>query len=107
VLGASAVIAPATLTVSPAVLAFDIPVMVAVAVACLPVFFTGNLIARWEGLLFLGYYIAYTAYLILLATRHDALGPFNAVMGGFVVPLTTITLLVLAYRHARAGRSAQ
>jgi cation:H+ antiporter len=101
VLGVSSVIAPETLTVSPAVLAFDIPVMVAVAVACLPVFFTGALIARWEGLLFLGYYVAYTAYLILLATRHDALGPFSAVMGGFVLPLTAVTLFVLAYRHWR------
>jgi cation:H+ antiporter len=106
VLGASAVVGPTTLAVSPAVLAFDIPVMVAVAVACLPVFFTGSLIARWEGLLFLGYYVAYTAYLILLAARHDVLGPFSAVMGGFVMPLTAITLLVLAHRHARAGRSA-
>jgi cation:H+ antiporter len=105
VLGLSAVVAPSTLTVSPAVLAFDLPVMVAVAVACLPVFFTGNLIARWEGGLFLAYYAAYTAYLILLATRHDALGPFSAVMGGFVLPLTAVTLAVLAYRHARAGRA--
>jgi len=106
VLGASAVIAPGTLTVSPAVLAFDLPIMVAVAVACLPVFFTGNLIARWEGLLFLAYYVAYTAYLILLATRHDALGPFSAVMGGFVLPLTAVTLLVLAHRHWRVGASS-
>jgi cation:H+ antiporter len=106
VLGASAVVAPTTLTVSPAVLGFDLPVMVTVAVACLPVFFTGNLIARWEGLLFLGYYSAYTAYLILLATRHDALGPFSAVMGGFVMPLTAVTLLVLTYRHLRARRSS-
>ena len=103
VLGASAVIAPGTLTVSPAILAFDLPIMVAVAVACLPVFFTGSLIARWEGLLFLGYYVAYTAYLILLATRHDALAPFSAVMGSFVLPLTAVTLLVLAYRHWRPG----
>ncbi len=103
VLGISAVVAPSTLTISPAVLAFDLPVMVAVAVACLPVFFTGSLIARWEGLLFLGYYVAYTAYLILLATRHDALAPFSAVMGSFVLPLTAVTLLVLAYRHWRPG----
>jgi cation:H+ antiporter len=106
VLGASAVVAPTTLAVSPSVLAFDIPVMVAVAVACLPVFFTGSLIARWEGLLFLAYYVAYTAYVILLATRHDALGPFSAVMGGFVLPLTAVTLMILAFRHARASRSA-
>jgi cation:H+ antiporter len=105
VLGVSSVVAPTTLSISPAVLAFDLPVMVAVAVACLPVFFTGNLIARWEGGLFLAYYVAYTAYLILLATRHDALGPFSAVMGGFVLPLTGVTLAVLAYRHARADKS--
>ena len=44
---------------------FDIPFMIAVAVACLPIFFTGNRIARWEGALFLAYYVAYTIYVIL------------------------------------------
>jgi len=106
VLGFSAVGAPTTLTVSPAALAFDIPVMIAVAIACLPVFFTGSLISRWNGLLFLTYYVAYTAYLILLASRHDALVPFSAVMGWFVMPLTAITLLMLAYRHWRAVTGA-
>jgi cation:H+ antiporter len=98
--------APTTLTVSPAALAFDIPVMVAVALACLPVFFAGSQISRWNGLLFLAYYVAYTAYLILLASRHDALGPFSAVMAWFVLPLTAITLLMLAYRHWRAVTDA-
>jgi cation:H+ antiporter len=101
VLGFSAIVAPSTLTVSPTALAFDIPVMVAVAIACLPVFFTGHLISRWNGLLFLAYYAAYTAYLILLAARHAALGPFSVVMGWFVLPLTTVTLLLLAYRYWR------
>jgi cation:H+ antiporter len=106
VLGLSATVAPTSLAVSPAVLAFDIPVMVAVAVACLPIFFTGNLIARWEGFLFLAYYVAYTAYLIMLATRHDALGPYSTVMGTFVLPITAVTLVLLAYRHARGKRQA-
>ena len=44
------------------------PVMIAVAVACLPVFFTGIRISRWEGALFLFYYAAYVLYLILAAT---------------------------------------
>ena len=44
--------------VPPSVLAFDIWVMMAVAVACLPVFLTGREIARWEGGVFLGYYVA-------------------------------------------------
>jgi len=99
VLGISASVAPDVLAVAPSMLAFDIPVMVAVAVACLPIFFTGNLIARWEGTLFLGYYVAYIAYLILAATRHDALAGFGTVTGGFVLPITAVTLVVLTWRH--------
>ena len=82
-------------------LAFDIPVMVAVAVACLPVFFSGSTISRWEGVLFLALYVAYTLYLILYATGHDALHGYSAVMGGFVLPLLAVTLVVLAVRHWR------
>lgn len=104
VLGVSASVAPASLTVSPALLAFDLPVMVAVAVACLPMFFTGNLIARWEGGLFFAYYLAYTAYLILLSTRHAALQTYSDVMGLFVLPLTAVTLAILAARHWRQRR---
>ncbi|MCU0840770.1 MAG: calcium/sodium antiporter [Thiobacillaceae bacterium] len=107
VLGLSASVAPASLAVAPAMLAFDLPVMVAVAVACLPIFFTGNLIARWEGGLFLAFYAAYVAYLILHASQHAALQPFSAVMGGYVLPLTAVTLAVLAARHWRAARGAQ
>jgi cation:H+ antiporter len=104
VLGLSSAVAPASLTVAPSMLSFDLPVMVAVALACLPIFFTGNLIARWEGGLFFAYYLAYAAYLILLASHHDALGPYSAVMGTFVLPLTGITLAVLALRYWRADR---
>ena len=35
----------------------------------------------------------------------DALGPFSAVMGSFVLPLTAVTLAVLTYRHLRTSRS--
>ena len=102
VLGISASIAPGDLAVAPALLAFDIPVMAAAAFACLPIFFTRKLIARWEGGLFLVYYAAYTAYLILDASGHDAQAGFSMIMGGFVLPLTFITLIVLAWRHWRA-----
>lgn len=63
----------AGLQVPSAVLNFDLWVMSAVAIACLPVFLTGREIARWEGGIFLGYYLAYVAYLILAAQQHDAL----------------------------------
>jgi cation:H+ antiporter len=61
-LGISAVVAPSGLTVAESMMAFDIPAMIAVAIACLPIFFSGNTISRWEGWVFLGYYLAYTAY---------------------------------------------
>ena len=80
---------------------FDLIVMVAVAVACLPIFVTGHRIARWEGGLFLAYYIAYTAYLVMTATEHALLPAFRAAMIWFVLPLTALTLLVLAVRGAR------
>ncbi len=101
VLGVSSLVAPAALTVAPALLAFDLPVMVAVALACLPIFFTGHSIARWEGGLFFAYYLAYTGYLILLASQHDALPAFSSVMAGFVLPLTFATLAIYAWRHWR------
>jgi cation:H+ antiporter len=92
VLGITALIAPGGIAVAKGALDFDLPVMVAVTVACLPIFFTGSRIARREGALFLGYYIAYTAYLLLDAAEHDALEPFSAVMLWFVVPLTVLSV---------------
>ncbi|MGK4343914.1 calcium/sodium antiporter [Ectopseudomonas oleovorans] len=98
VLGLASLVSPAAISVSPNALAFDFPVMIAVAVACLPIFFAGYRINRWEGLLFLAYYVAYTLYLILSSTGR----PFADVMGeailGYVLPLTAVTLVVIAAR---------
>ncbi len=104
VLGTAAVLTPKGIAVSEAALRFDIPVMTAVAVACLPVFFTGNLIARWEGALFLGYYAAYIAYLVLDALGHRLLPLFSTAMLVFVLPLTAITLALVSWRAYRARR---
>jgi cation:H+ antiporter len=104
VLGVSALVAPKGLPVSAAMLSFDLPVMTAVAVACLPIFFTGHLIARWEGAVFFGYYLAYTAYLVLAAQQHDALAEYGMVMKFFVLPLTALTLAIYALRHWRARK---
>lgn len=97
-LGISGLVAPEGLGVPSAVLNFDIWVMLAVAFACLPVFISGRQIARWEGFIFLGYYIAYTAYVVMAAQGHDALEPFSNVMMSFVLPITVITLIVVIVR---------
>lgn len=92
VLGLSAIIVPVGIPVSQAALNFDIPVMIAIAVAAFPVFFTGGQIYRWEGWVFIAYYVTYTAYLVLNATSHSALPVLSNVMLWFVLPITTLTL---------------
>lgn len=93
-LGLASMLADGGLAVSAAVRNFDLWVMLAVAFACLPIAITGREIARWEGGIFLAYYIAYTAYVVLAAVNHDSLPAFSAVMVGYVLPLTVITLIV-------------
>lgn len=100
VLGLSSAVAPAGIPVPEAALAFDIPVMIGVALACLPIFFTGYIITRWNGALFLFYYLAYSAYLVLVAMQHAALPLFGQAML-FIIPLTALMLLVLAVRFHR------
>jgi cation:H+ antiporter len=99
VLGATATVGG--VSVDTAVLHFDLPVMIAVAIACLPIFYTGNRISRWEGLLFVGYYVAYSAYLIFDAVGHDQIGLFSNVMLIFVIPLTVVTLITVMWQHPK------
>lgn len=100
ILGSAAVVGGGV-NVAPGILFFDMPIMLAVAVACLPIFFTGYTIARWEGAIFLGYYVAYTVYIVLAATQHEALEFFGTVMLAFVVPLTVLTLGIVLWRSLR------
>lgn len=106
VLGLSSLVAPSALVVAPAMLSFDLPIMLAVSFACLPIFFTGNTINRWEGCLFVFYYIAYTVFLMLIANQHHALASYSAVMTMIVLPLTAITLAIVTWRHWALKKSA-
>lgn len=105
VLGLAAVLSPQGVGVSNAAIHFDLPVMTAVAVACLPIFFTGHRIDRWEGTLFFGYYAGYIGYLLLRAAHHEALSAYSAAMMVFVMPLTAVTLLVVSIRALRERRN--
>jgi cation:H+ antiporter len=102
VLGLAGVIAPSGVPIAASALRFDFPVMIAVAICCLPVFFTGYRVARWEGAVFLGYYIAYMAYIVLEAS--DRAAPFGRAMIWFVIPLTLLTLVVVTVRSIREKR---
>jgi cation:H+ antiporter len=101
VLGLSSIVSADGINVAASALRFDIPVMIAVALACLPIFFTGRVIARWEGFVFLVYYVVYTVYLILAATQNTALTTLNAALIWFVLPITILTLLVMTIGSLR------
>ena len=98
VLGAAGIASGAGLPVSEAARNFDLWVMLAVAFACLPIMITGREIARWEGVVFLAYYAAYTAWLVLQAQQHDSLPAFSGIMLGYVMPITVITIVVSIVR---------
>jgi len=103
VLGAAAALSPGGLVVPTHALHFDFPVALAVAFACLPIFFTGHRIARWEGALFLAYYVAYVLYLFLSAGSHASLPAFRRAMLVYVIPLTAVTLATVTLRSLRRG----
>ncbi len=104
VLGLTALLSRTGVAVPREALAFDIPIMIAVAVATLPIFFTGFRIARWEGWLFIGLYAGYVLYLLLDSAQHDALPIYSNVMLAFVLPLMALTLGILVVREIRANR---
>lgn len=106
ILGLSSVVTPNGLSVSPQILAFDIPLMVAVSIACLPLFAFSHQITRANGALFLAAYVSYVAYQILVATDHAVLPTFIQVMQGIVLPITVailITIMVAGKKNAVGG----
>ena len=98
VLGLPAILFAEGIALPSAAIALDLPLMLAAAVALLPIAFTGFVIARWEGALFVGLYVAYLLYVVLASTEHDAATGFTSIMLWFVLPLVGITLVaVTAY----------
>ncbi len=101
VLGLTAALAPQGVPVPRSAILFDLPIMLAVAFACLPIFFTGMRISRWEGGLFLCFFLGYTAFVVLSALQHQRLEMFSQVMVWFVLPLTVLTLIVSFWQGLR------
>ena len=101
VLGLTALLAPAPLSVSPNALAFDLPVMLGVAALCLPVFYSGYRVTRVEGLLFLGLYLAYGLHVVSFTTGMPLAGKLEHLMLFYILPAL---LLFLLFSTLRAWR---
>jgi cation:H+ antiporter len=104
ILGLSALLARDGLPVAEQIRGFDIPVMTVVAIACLPLLFTGHVLRRWEGALFLAYGLAYTTYVVLEATRDPRRDLLADALLWFALPLTALTLATVVVRELIARR---
>jgi len=102
VLGVAGALSPTGITVAKSIIHFDLLVAIAVALVCLPIFYSGKRIDRWEGLLFLFYYLAYNGYLILNAVDSQILPTYKAIVLYVVIPLTIIGVIVAAILEKQA-----
>jgi cation:H+ antiporter len=97
VLGAGAAVSPDGIAANPAAIAFDMPVMLAVTIACFPVFYTGRTVTRWEGAAFVSYFVVYIGYVLLAAAGQAPPTIVRHALLIFVIPLiipgVVITLL--------------
>lgn len=105
VLGITGLVSPSSIPIPDGALTLDIPIMIAVAIACLPIFANGYSLLRWEGALFLAYYAAYLGWLVLDSTERAVRDEYAVGMLGFVLPMSLITLIVIAVRQRRAEKT--
>ncbi|MDO7928468.1 calcium/sodium antiporter [Pseudomonas sp. KFB-139] len=87
VLGLTALISPVPLTISPNALVFDLPIMLGVAVLCLPLFYAGYRITRLEGLLLLALYLTYGLHIVSFSTGMLLAERLEHLMIQFILPL--------------------
>jgi len=103
VLGLSGLIAPDGLPVAQSSLVVDIPVMILVAFACLPVFLANYTVTRSDGVAFLVCYVVYVLYVVLAAQQSAMLAtmmPFLLIV--VAVCVTWWMLEVLRYLRRQA-----
>ena len=106
VLGIGALVAPHGIAVSPEVLTLDLPIMIATALVCLPIFFVGLRISRLEGAFLLSYFVLYLTHVVMRATGAVFMREFEVVMLFFVIPLTLVAIAISVYPCLR-GRPCE
>jgi len=103
VLGVSSMVAPDGLIVTNAAVTFDIPIMIGVALLCLPIFFNG-IVARWEGLFFLVLYTSYVMYLYFSSTADPFFPVYQEIVLKGLLPVTALLLIVATVRDIKLMR---
>jgi cation:H+ antiporter len=105
VLGISGLVSPVPLLAGPQLAQLDIPVMLAVALLCVPFFFAGAILNRIEGMLFLSAYVAYTWYLVALTLKLEYLAQLqNYILYG-LVPVIVAYVIFSLFNDFRQRRN--
>jgi cation:H+ antiporter len=98
VLGCTGLLGTGGLPVPAQLMEFDMLVMIAGGVVCLPVMFSGRRLDRWEGVVFVLYYAGYIGYLVLQAAGVLSTPYAREALLLFVIPLSLFTMFVIGYR---------
>lgn len=106
VLGLSGLVSPTPLLAGAQLSQMDIPVMLAVAALCVPLFFAGAILNRIEGALFLTLYVAYTWFLVAMALQKPYLPQLQEGILYGLVPLVIAYVLVSLAWDFRKKRQA-
>ncbi len=101
-LGLTLIIAPNVLAVSADAIKLDLPFMVAVSIACIPIFIAGFNLTRRDGALFLVYYSTYLSYLVLNAINSSFVPVIQNTMFYVILPGTIIYMIwrIIEYRKS-------
>ncbi|WP_295474340.1 calcium/sodium antiporter [uncultured Pseudomonas sp.] len=94
VLGLTTLLAPQALSISPNSQVFDLPIMLGVAVLCLPLFHSGYRITRFKALLLLALYAAYGLDIIGFSTGMLLAERLEGWVLRFILPPLAILVLL-------------
>ncbi len=103
VCGLTGIFAPDGIPIEQQALHVELPIMVAVSVICFPIFWVGGAIKRFEGALFLTYFVLFTVFLVVSSTRPEQETQVGRYILMLVVPLT---IIVLAFSFWDGKRNA-
>jgi len=101
VLGATALISPEPLSISPNALVFDLPVMLGAAALTLPLFYSGYRVTRIEGLLLLALYVVYGLHIVSFTTGMPLADRLENLMIHYVLPLLAVGVAINTVRAWR------
>jgi cation:H+ antiporter len=105
VLGLSGLVSPIPLIAGEQMINLDFPMMLATAILCLPLFFVGSKLIRFEGFLFLTIYVAYVWYMVAITISADY-APLlkNGIIFGLIPLVVVYALGILAKDLVKRNR---